>query len=1701
MSDIVCRWLNDELRLSKVVDQKTFAKDFSSGYLIGEILHKYNLQNDFNMFMKKDTSMSRLNNFTRIEPTLHLLGISFDVTTTHGLMQEKQGVATHLLYQLYVSLEKKKKAEIRRTVMEIMQPAATAGLHKKEHEVYCDQLHQVVKHDTELKLQNISCHYEEKCKQLNERSLMTQPVQQKRQLKIQDEKRVTNIEKVYRQKHNDIMPCYQGAVVQMPKPPPYTSLLNIKKRQQQQRRRERQAQTIQSEIAQFEANRKKLFTSSFASSSGGQPIPGDSPLEGSHEGREDSERGTKVILQSNSKYIQEIRQRLQENALACEQRGRRRDRFLVEQLKAHEAQEEAWREEQLVKRLTRQTQQEQRLAVQLLQVRSQKDVIRENRLFREQQYQQRRERDFQEALEREAALAQQAKLDRAEDIRVELELCNRIAAERAQSRYRKHCKICRETLEQIVDLATKVGEYRRLSGNLIPVKLMREWKELLFNGLPLYEPINMEGQQPGLELSTAQDPVELKKREILNNQDYDDYTSMVREWTWPEEAGETSSPPTNNNILGHIITRLRNMVHPSTMECSSVPLPHFKLKACVLGKCCSGKTTCLAKIATACGIHVLSADTLIEEALTAYRNGEVKEQREGKDKDQLLMSSPLLQSDPVGQEQNDNTELSNRAVQGGAAEKVLREGNVIPNELVIDIIVEAIRQLPAESSWVLDGFPVDITQACLLEKALSDSVDIEREVSRTDLATDPNPARLPPPAPALDLALLLDVSDECTARRAVNQTGTDTVAASAVTTYHLADNLSLAQIPHRITAFQDIWPKLEEWFGGKQNILVRVDADVEEEEVYKKVECVLQQVMTQRQEALASSSAEDVVLERGTSATAAPVDQASTIKNQDPGPTDSSSCLKEEKEGCQSKKASASSLTNENSQGEAKDPLKSSSPDPGLSSWVYVEETLPLEIAEYLCHHWDTVCESYVSNVKAVMQELRSERSLINWQLFNIREEYKQYLSRPDLKQELVSQWQEDFNNLPDDMRGDEETKAELHQRLDDLRERLWDISDKRKEGDEREMAALMGNGWLEDHTAVLINHHSRLMQVELNRFQDTLCILRDYYLSMRNQLLPEPPCEFVCIPLLDTSDLKDHEESNPLLPRLPDSSEMVNKGNCQGQAGPEKPSYEKLISDHEEALTAISKLMSADALQGEVERPEHQERLQEKEQDKASGSANKKNKWKQASKKQKGPPASSPSVSPAPAAEKNLQKTHNQEVKNKMHKEYAAALNHEEHATKVRIKLVKGHGLVLVHSMQSRAEQILSDLKKSLETRYLAEMKSIDQLADVVRHHIESGAKLQNELVLECTDFYLNGDSHLMVSTPPPPSQLPFEKPMQSTLTVIQLAALYQHLYKVAPSGFISSSAFFNLLREMISMNLGRDTLPKSWSNINEAQLQEIVCLLKDEYQLINWRQFLLNAALPWPFPSITQLLVVLQLFKAADTRDTGYLNYEQYLQTELWFPNESPQPVPEDPSEPPPYDRLANLRKFFFQLFAYHSFSPPRLDYKSMLQYFAAHPDPKDGFIRALSVMMGQPLKQSSSSHLVKSMHSIEEATEFSSTDLDDEYQGEECESSSLLGEQGVSIPALLSVICHKITRIKDDIPLPPGCMSQEETTEHLVRIFTELGYGPDDCVPLSVLSQHPLTRSLMADASVHHQLINIHRVILAYQDNGDDDSLTVC
>ena len=47
------------------------------------------------------------------------------------------------------------------------------------------------------------------------------------------------------------------------------------------------------------------------------------------------------------------------------------------------------------------------------------------------------------------------------------------------------------------------------------------------------------------------------------------------------------------------------------------------------------------------------------------------------------------------------------------------------------------------------------------------------------------------------------------------------------------------------------------------------------------------------------------------------------------------------------------------------------------------------------------------------------------------RREYRQYLRRPDHKQEFLVQWQQNYNALPTHLRAEDVMKAELHCRVD----------------------------------------------------------------------------------------------------------------------------------------------------------------------------------------------------------------------------------------------------------------------------------------------------------------------------------------------------------------------------------------------------------------------------------------------------------------------------------------------------------------------------------------------------------------------------------------------------------------------------------------------------------------------------------------------
>ncbi|KAI1240172.1 hypothetical protein IHE44_0011626, partial [Lamprotornis superbus] len=1328
-----------------------------------------------------------------------------------------------------------------------------------------------------------------------------------------------------------------------------------------------------------------------------------------------------LSIYSDDEYIRKIKKRVAEDTFAREQRTKRRQRMLLDQLTAHEAQEKAYQEEQLIYRLMKQSQHERRIAAQLMHVRHEKEVLRQNRIFREKQYEERRQKDFQEALDREAALAKQETIDNEEQITREREHHKKTAAERAQARYKKHYSICWEMISQIIDLSTKVGEYRQLTNNRVPLKLMLDWKELFLNGKPIYEQASI---QPLPDEPSPEQLVELNKMSLLDEKDYGEYKSMTGEWS-PTEENSENKPPLNNNVLGHVLRRLMEMFYPPKPK-SSPEFPSFP---------------------------VLSVGTLVQEAIEAFLKNEMKSEH-----------SMISQEAESPGEKN---ELSVRAQLGAASQKWLKNGKSVPDELLIDILLEAITQIPPEKGWIVEGFPMTINQAKLFQKSYT-GIDVEAKdpiSEKLSLAIDPRAPNEPPPtSPAFDVSILLDISDSLVLKRAANMKSKRKVSQVEQSSNQnsdaevLEEKIDLAgdQVLHRISGFLKTWPKLEKWFSVHQNTLVKVNAETEQSLVCETVKDIIIEEIVKNQN---RRSAEEIVPEEEKVLPVTDEEEVLPVTEE------------EEEVLPVIDEPSPSPET----------PLPI---EPGSNEWIYVDEPLPQEIIDFLVPYWEMVENTYINTIKTVLRCLRDEQYSIIHYTADIRKNFQDYLKRPHHKQEFVSQWQIDFNSIADDLQDDEETKAELHQRVTDLRDLLWDICDSRREEAEQERIGIMNEEWLPDRRGIAMNHFFTLMQAELDRFQDTKRLLHDYYRAMEGKNPTEDTQDFARIPLLDiiNREQKEHQDESKRVPLV--SWKVPSRGNTESENRSQQESLKDKNSENEvtacrndenliidtwqTAVTAVSDMVTAEIEFREMEEEkEHQLnqkplKASQKQPGKAAG---KDTKGAQKASAKSPPKKKGAKATPAPIDPEEIRK---QELALKIKQEYFSALKHEEAATKSRLELIKEKALAFLEDLKFKAEEAYKDMEMWLGSTFLEEKSSVEKLVEVARHHIESSSKIQYEMTLEGTDFFINSDVKMVpdpVPDPvPPPEFQRIETSGSSTLTISQLTTLHKQFLQLAPKGFISKKVFIESVSGVVNLNLGINCFSDAWKNLTLADLENLASEFTVNSELTDWRRFLLAAAQPWPVPSVTQLLKTLHFFKSVDVTGSGFVTQEQYMQVGLWFNGNEDLSMTESCKEPVSLERLKHLIKFFFSLFADTKTDPALLDYIEMLLYFASHSDPVEGVHRALSVAAGTyihrkkeaslPCVDSSSPKILSNEKSLTE---------------DKKEVLNYTGEGMISVASLLKVF--HTGRSKDEDYHRFSCLEKVDSYDkNFIKMYQEL--NAEDLIPISVelLLKHPFMEDLI-------------------------------
>jgi len=98
---------------------------------------------------------------------------------------------------------------------------------------------------------------------------------------------------------------------------------------------------------------------------------------------------------------------------------------------------------------------------------------------------------------------------------------------------------------------------------------------------------------------------------------------------------------------------------------------------------------------------------------------------------------------------------------------------------------------------------------------------------------------------------------------------------------------------------------------------------------------------------------------------------------------------------------------------------------------------------------WRRTSTSYKTQMMKALKKQRIQRENIQQYLYNVQMQFLTYLKRQDAKQQVLDKFVEAFNEFSDqcpDMREDDQTKEELHQRVDILSDELWEIAEERKE-------------------------------------------------------------------------------------------------------------------------------------------------------------------------------------------------------------------------------------------------------------------------------------------------------------------------------------------------------------------------------------------------------------------------------------------------------------------------------------------------------------------------------------------------------------------------------------------------------------------------------------------------------------------------------
>eukprot|EP00761_Pharyngomonas_kirbyi_P014864 gb/GECH01014895.1/.p1 GENE.gb/GECH01014895.1/~~gb/GECH01014895.1/.p1 ORF type:complete len:956 (+),score=273.55 gb/GECH01014895.1/:1-2868(+) len=158
------------------------------------------------------------------------------------------------------------------------------------------------------------------------------------------------------------------------------------------------------------------------------------------------------------------------------------------------------------------------------------------------------------------------------------------------------------------------------------------------------------------------------------------------------------------------------------------------------------------------------------------------------------------------------------------------------------------------------------------------------------------------------------------------------------------------------------------------------------------------------------------------------------------------------------------------------------------------ERNISVEEGKLLMEEWRKFEQHYKQHAQKIFQKNRSLRISMKKRFKNLKKTFTHFIERKDNRQELVEDLREKFNSVDNDLRMTEQVKEDLHSKTDELRKQLWNMADKRKEEESKELSEIKNNQWIEKQENMIVKLSTELLQLEIDRFSHTKKFTEDYY-------------------------------------------------------------------------------------------------------------------------------------------------------------------------------------------------------------------------------------------------------------------------------------------------------------------------------------------------------------------------------------------------------------------------------------------------------------------------------------------------------------------------------------------------------------------------------------------------------------------------------